>query len=237
MTRPLKPSFTRYLYERCHVEYSLQIALFEKQREETLFWAYELYHSGFQEEVWGWVRDLYMEYYVESNPRFETWLDRLYLQWKETCNACLLGTVVGTLALRDTGSIGDLGKGEMFILLYTEDRHATREVKGNPRNYLKHVSQYPIRSKAIDLVYHICNISPELIRDAYLGPNWLYYCTETPIWAFRIQEGGGKVIDERVVFETDDLLEEFYERWGFEPDEQCMEIHQCHGIDLSSRLP
>ena len=94
------------------------------------------------------------------------------------------------------------------------------------------VSQYPIRSEAKDLAKNICNILPQTVREAYLGPDWLYYCAETPVWASRIREGGGKVLDKRVEFENDDLLEEFYEKWGFEPDEQCSEMHQWHGIDL-----
>jgi len=68
------------------------------------------------------------------------------------------------------------------------------------------------------------------VREAYLGPNWLYYCANTPIWESRIREHGGKVIGERVVFETDDKLETFYERWGLEPDEQPLEMHHWHGI-------
>lgn len=228
-TVPTVPSFTRYLYERYHVEYSLQGAILAKQREEALYWAYELYHSGFQEDVWNWVREIYVEFYEESNPKLKAQFDRMYLQWKETGDACLLGTFVGTLAIRDTK---EGGKNKGFVVLYKEDRHQTQEVKRPPRNYLKYVSQYPIRSEAIDLANNICNISPEIVRDTYLGPNWLYYCAETPIWASRIREGRGKVLGGSVEFETDDLLEEFYERWGFEPDEQCVEMHQWHGVYL-----
>ena len=70
----------------------------------------------------------------------------------------------------------------------------------------------------------------ETVRNAYLGPNWLYYCIQTPVWEKRIREGGGKPVDGRVEFETDDLLEAFYDKWGFEPDEQSVEIHKIHGI-------
>jgi hypothetical protein len=209
---------------------------------------------------------LYVEFYEEYNPRFKTHLDNLYLQWKETNDPCLLGTVVGTLALRDR-EVVEGGNGERFIILYKEDRHRTQEVQGKPRNYLRQVSQYPIRSEAKDLAKHICNVLPEMVREAYLGMNWLYYCADTPIWKTRIQEGRGVVDDlgKRVVFgidsellceaksnsdarrfsgdiseaqqkeyrvenESDDDLEAFYERWGLEPDEQCTEMHEWHGI-------
>lgn len=223
--------FTRYLYERLHVKYSLQWALMEKKREEALFWAYELYHSGFSEMVWHWISELYKRYYEDYNPRFSPQLDRMYLQWKETGDDCLLGTVVGTLAIRDTK---DLGKGERFIVLYKEDRYKTKEVQGKARNYLRQVSQYPIRQQSKCMAESFDGLVSLKVREAYLGMDWLYYCSLTPIWAKRIRECRGTVDDlgKRVAFGSDDDLEAFYERWGFEPDEQCAEMHKWHGVDL-----
>ena len=218
------PVFTRYLYEFHQVKHSLQIALFEKQREEALFWAYELYHSGFEVDVWYWVREIYVTFYEEHNPKFKLRLDQFYKEWKETNDACLLGTIVGTLALRERQPPLSTRNGERFLIMYKEDRHKTAQVIDKPRYYLQQTSGFPIRKETVEF--------PEKIREAYLGENWLYYCAETPIWETRIHECGGKVVGEKVEFETDDLLELFYERWGFEPDEQPIEIHQYRGIYL-----
>ena len=248
-----EPIFTRYLYEYHQVKYSLLFAILAKSREEAIFWAYELYHSGFEEDVWYWVRDIYVDYYEETNPKFKNnCLDKLYLQWQESGNALLIGTVVGTLAMRDRFSENV----ERFFILYKEDRHQTLAVIGKPRHYLKQVSQYPIRSEIKDLTKDVLGVSLQEIREAYLGVNWLYYCASTPIWETRIREGKG-ISDSpsklpsyenhsiptlilrsgivhnhnhRIEFESDDLLEAFYERWGFEPDEQCAEIHLWHGV-------
>lgn len=231
MASSIQPVFTRYLYEFYQVEYSLQFALLARCREEALFWAYELYHSGFRSEVWDWVRNLYGEFYEECNPKFKRHLDKFYAEWKETNDPLLIGTVVGTLAIRDTK---DLGKSERFVVLYKDDRHQTQAVQGPPRNYLQQVSQYPIRQEAKDLAKYVLGVLPEKVREAYLGENWLYYCAGTPIWASRIQDGGGIVNDlgKRVAFKSDDDLEAFYERWGLEPDEQCAEMHRWHGVDF-----
>jgi len=227
----MTPVFTRYLYERHQVEFSLQCALLAKCREEALYWTYELYHSGFQEDAWEWIRNLYVEFYEEHNPRFKALLDQSYTEWTETRDPCLLGTVVGTLALREVEG----GKGEKFVILYKEDRHQTIPMIGKPRNYLRQVSQYPIRKEAIDLANYVLGISPEKVREAYLGMDWLYYCAATPIWESRIREGRGKVLGERVVFESDDDLEAFYEMWGLEPDEQCAEMHRWHGFQTRNQ--
>lgn len=207
MTTTIQPVFTRYLYERLHVKYSLQWALVEKKREEALFWAYELYHSGFSEMVWQWISELYERYYEDYNPRFSPQLDRMYLQWKETGDDCILGTVVGTLAIRDTKDLGK-GKRERFIVLYKEDRHQTQEVQGKARNYLKQVSQYPIRPQSKYMAESFDGLVSSKVREAYLGMDWLYYCAGSPVWASRIREGRGVVDDlgKRVAFRLDSEL-------------------------------
>jgi hypothetical protein len=223
------PTFTRYLYDVHQVKYSLNIAILEKQREESLFWAYELYHSGFQDEVWEFVREIYLNYYAVCNPKFKTRLNKFYAEWIETADSCLIGTVVGTLSAWNVDS-----NEKKFIILYKEDRHKTfslqnssltDEIAHHPRYYLKQVSRYAIRvNESDDSSYS------QKLREAYLGVNWLYFCSRTPIWEIRIKENRGYILNDRVEFHNDDDLEAFYEKWGFEPDEQSSEMHNIHGI-------
>ena len=51
---------------------------------------------------------------------------------------------------------------------------------------------------------------------------WEYYAARTPLWADRIKEGGGFLDHEKheLRFGNDDLLENFYDNFGFELDEQ-----------------
>ena len=213
--------FTRYLYELSFVENSLELSLLDKNREESLFWVYEMYHSGFKIRAWQFTIELYTTHYLKKYNKFKPRLDKLYAEWNETGNDCLLGTVIGTLA---SWNIAD---NRQFIILYREDRYATKPVISQPHHYLKQVSNYAVRfNENVDL-----NILQE-VRDAYLGQNWLYYCSKTPIWQERILSGNGIVDDEKkcVEFINDDALELFYDTWGFEPDEQPIEIHILHGI-------
>jgi hypothetical protein len=63
--------------------------------------------------------------------------------------------------------------------------------------------------------------------------NWLYYSAKTPIWKERIEQYKG-IIDEelkRIYFEDDELEEDFYNTYGYEPDEQPIEIqNRCLGV-------
>jgi hypothetical protein len=218
------PIFTRYLYDVSLVERSLELSLLAKNREEALYWAYELYHSGFQEYVWQLLFTLYNKHYSAIYPQLKMRLSKIHAEWCETHNVCLLGNVVGTLVVWDPNE-KDSSK-PRFNILYKEDRHATKPVITPVRHYLKHVSNYSVRP---------CNIDPTIlqnIREAYLGKDWLYYCSKTPVWAERIHSAYGIVNDEKkcVEFENDDALESFYDKWGIEPDEQPDHIHVMHGI-------
>ena len=54
--------FTRYLYIKDEVEIALLTNILEK-KEESVFWAYELYFSGFQKEVFQYLWDIYYNFF------------------------------------------------------------------------------------------------------------------------------------------------------------------------------
>ena len=50
-----EPIFTRYLYFKVEVANSLQWSILDKHLEESLYWAYEMYFSGFQTETFDFL--------------------------------------------------------------------------------------------------------------------------------------------------------------------------------------
>jgi hypothetical protein len=56
--------------------------------------------------------------------------------------------------------------------------------------------------------------------------NWEYHASFSPVWNKRIQEFKGYTdfIKQKVVFIDDDLMQEFYEFYGLEPDEQKLDV-------------
>ena len=58
--------------------------------------------------------------------------------------------------------------------------------------------------------------------------DWLYYASQSPIWLERIQTFKGKINDQtcKIVFENDDFEEDFYQHYGYEPDEQKKEVQE-----------
>jgi hypothetical protein len=65
--------FTRYLYEKGEVKLALLTALLNKS-DAAIFWAYELYYSGFVEELVELLWKIYYDFYATLNPKFEMYL-------------------------------------------------------------------------------------------------------------------------------------------------------------------
>lgn len=93
---------TRYLYNKEYVEYSLLLSLLRRDKEEAIFWTYELYHSGFRYEtmflLWKFYFTLYSAFYVNLESYFQektnTWLS-------DTSNDEIVGNIVLNLAVRE----------------------------------------------------------------------------------------------------------------------------------------
>lgn len=227
-------TFTRYLYEKSQVELCLEWSMCDGVREEALFWAYELYHSGFQEEVWDLVKSLYAWFYAETSPKFGAVIEKMFTEWKQTSDARLLGTIVGTLAAWKTELSQKATK--KFIILYREDRHQTAPIDWPKYRYLEKVSKYSIQDRMNGVLGEgESDIDAADLRDAYLGGDWLYYCRNTPIWAERMAKYGGICCDDTktAAFKSDDDLEAFYDAWGLEPDEQSREMHLKRGVIIA----
>lgn len=78
--------FTRYLYLKDEVEVVLLISLLNK-RENALFWAYELYYSGFEEELFTYLFQIYYDFYYVLNPGFQEYFIKKYKEWQKYKNS------------------------------------------------------------------------------------------------------------------------------------------------------
>lgn len=240
----MEPIFTRYLYEKREAMHALLIALLKKQMRAALFWTYELYFSGFELELWDWIACIYEEFFKTRNPRYERHLVAKYDEWSDTLNPDLIGSVVMTLSHRSSS-----------LVLYFERMGIEipePETPPIPEKYVFHfnflqdyatvcpanlaeVSRFAIPKQATRYLMDHTNLNSltdDAIREAYFGPDWLYYCRQTPLWRTRIQEHGGTIDtqNKRITFPCDDSLEQFYEKYGLEPDEQSLDTHETHGM-------
>ncbi len=191
--------FTRYLYNKEHVEFSLLDALRERNREEALFWAYELYHSGFKYEVSALVAE------QVSCPKLRAHFEKLPdLESDEL----IVGTIIENLLNKNTKIRIKLKMGDVA-------KYKTKPVvELKSRKIPNRECRYKLRTK------------PGHAPITY--DNWLYEASLSPIWQKRIAKYGGIVCHESktVNFDDENNEEKFYNWHDFEPDEQPLSVQE-----------
>ena len=124
-----------------------------------------------------------------------------------------------------------LKKGKiMYISVEPEDIihydtiHGNRELKAY--NILKHVYMCGINDTNQLSLFKLTRTNYDL-KDAYLN-NWEYHASFSPLWSQRIQWFGGypDYNTQKIVFTQDDSAQKFYRLYGYEPDEQKLEVQE-----------
>ena len=230
---------TRYLYIVNDVKSSFLLSLLEKRRDEALFWAYELYMSGLEEDIFSFVLSILGENYSHYK-RLTRFVNKKYHEWKTTTDPTILGTCVLNMVVKTPYVAGFVKKyctdeevkstivekrppvveNNIFIIMYDISPYLTID-RDRKWQILREAIKYPVRSETRTIFehdYHACRYDE--ILQIYLC-NWLQYASSTPIWTQRIVECGGSVGN---LFENEDHEETFYNKYGLEPDEQPAEI-------------
>ena len=74
------PHLTRYLYFRDECFYSLMFCLIHAQKsslDEVIFWAGEIYYSGFKDLLWEHIWKMYYDFYAIKYPKYEKKINKL----------------------------------------------------------------------------------------------------------------------------------------------------------------
>lgn len=65
--------FTQYLYIKEEVRIALLVSILNKS-DDAIFWAYELYYSGFKYELLNLIWKIYYDFFATLNPAYEAYL-------------------------------------------------------------------------------------------------------------------------------------------------------------------
>lgn len=215
--------FTRYLYLKEDAEYSLYESCTDKKEEESFFWAYELYYSGFPEDVFSILLQI-IEESIYFDKRTEKFIDKKIEEWRNDHSKHeIVATIIYNIILyKKKQVLENISKKRLFVIM----QHSKIEM-------FKTIEPEKINGyKARKIIPQVCKYSaiktadhPETIRQKWYY-HWLYYASFSPIWSKRIEEFGGKRTEKKIVFHNDDKEEDFYELYGYEPDEQKREIQE-----------
>jgi len=247
--------FTRYLYNKVEVKQSLFFALLDKQGYESMFWAYELYYSGFHVDLLEYILNIYKEVYYETNKNLSYFINNTLNEWSEYPERVwLLGSIVMTLSQRDYDINSfittyfkircypkpppDTTKPKMIIRVRDEDIVSFKTLNvPDAENVMKYVCRFRLR-KEVSALFDV-DIPDYKIMFDYFELNWLYYGYRSPIWRDRIDDYGGEVNHEKkeIEFDDEDAFEDFYQRWGYNPQEQPLEVRwNCIGTGREEQM-
>lgn len=67
--------FTRYLYLKDEVRTALLLSILNKS-DDAIFWAYELYYSGYKNELFAFIWKIYYDFFATLNPSFAAYLSK-----------------------------------------------------------------------------------------------------------------------------------------------------------------
>ena len=100
--------FTRYLYIKDEVKTALLIAILNKS-DDSIFWAYELYYSGFKNELIAFIWQIYYDFFATLNPTFAVYLSTKLSNKENLFEDRLISSIIQNLIIRSFNT-------DMFLL-------------------------------------------------------------------------------------------------------------------------
>lgn len=209
---PKEIILTRYLYSKSGVLNSLENSVLKNQYEESLFWAYEIYFSGFEEEIIEFLFGM-IERYYKNFPKLTNFLKKKGKEKKDET----IGTIIKNLCLRNHLSVEGTNR-QVYVVIKNDGIEYLRTNEISPCWKIVKTRCIYDGIKGVEF-----NGLLETFRD-----DWLFYASFSPIWEKRILENNGiiELENRSVVFKNDNDLENFYNKYGYEPDEQPLEIQK-----------
>jgi hypothetical protein len=205
---------TRYLYDKDKVVESLHHSVQIKNFQQSLFWGYELYFSGFSDEVLEILENIYQTRFSQNHPKLGVYLRKKQEQIKDKPE--WVATILKNLTMKNP----DIPETPSVKFVNVKPHHIepfmTKEPEGPGWQFLRKVCVYGVKGQSTNV---------ENFRK-----KWLIFAIESPIWKKRVEEYGGTIESGVVVFLDEDKEEAFYNRFDYEPDEQPDEIQKkCVG--------
>ena len=127
--------FTRYLYIKDEVKTALLISILNKS-DDAIFWAYELYYSGYKNELYAFIWQIYYDFFATLNPSFFIYLSKKLGQ-EDLFEDRLISSIIQNLLIRSFNTdifilrtISELFESELDEEAEIEDLLETKDYRG-----------------------------------------------------------------------------------------------------------
>ena len=221
---------------------TLLISILEKDYDQCLFWASELYFSGYEKETIEYIYSIYSELFYSNNPRLKRIMETALKRYDKGIHiaASMLLNLTSKMRIftlndfiaknKEPEEISNAKEKETKIMIFSDILEANKYnnfvQQTKYRFILKEACKYQVKREWVDVfecAYRDMN-SNEVYKT--ITSNWLYYASYSPIWKERIEQHHG-IIDEKnekIYFENDDWFEKFHELYEYELDEQDKDV-------------
>ena len=220
---------TRYLYDKRDVVHSWRCAIREGKRDEALFWTVELYESGFETDM---VEYILGAYDPKQYPRFSKYVSARMAEYATSPDPlCVVASMVVNLLHRRLTKT-DNGKNPTGV------RESPIYIQIRRHDIVAYCAESHADILLRKRLQYVCAYSVETVgrrnNDVQCLGDWLYYAAhQTPLWQSRVAAYASFRLNHQTqttTFENDDELEEFYEKYGLEPDEQPLWASRIRGF-------
>jgi hypothetical protein len=219
---------TRYLYNKAQVIESLQEAIDKKEYDSALYWAYEIYYSGFEDEIVQYLMILFENRY-KDHVKLRSYIRKKYNENTLAKDPTFVATILKNMQMKNYEKPETI-KPRCIVVKVDKIEHF-KTVESTQYNWK--LLQIVCKKQVIP-IKNIKKTEETKLLDIFRS-KWLFYASRSPIWKARILEYDGKIDGRKktVEFENDDDLEGFHDKYDYEPDEQPLKIQKsCMGIPL-----
>ena len=96
--------FTQYLYIKEEVRIALLVSILNKS-DDSIFWAYELYYSGFKFELLNLIWKIYYDFFATLNPAYEQYLLKKHKELiMDSSKVYIVSSIINDLLFRPFNS-------------------------------------------------------------------------------------------------------------------------------------
>ncbi len=233
---------TRFLYNFYDVKYNLFLSILRHNEKETLFWITEIFYSGFEEDLRHILintfetcfskDDILKDYVSVFKKKIKSKVENTKLFAYATLGATMsqrkynLETFLKDYYNLDVAQKEDnYSYSDKLIEIKKDKLKCFNEIKADKTwKILKEGCKFPIKKEYAKIFNSTIMDYDE--AKSKIQNNWIYFCKNTPLWIERINACSGELDKERelVLFEDDEKFDEFYNSFGYEPDEQSNEL-------------
>jgi hypothetical protein len=219
---------TRYLYNKTQILESLREAIDKKDYESALYWAYEIYYSGFEDEIIEYLMLLFEKRY-NHHLKLRSYIRKKYDTNKVTKNPAFVATILKNMQMKNYEKPETVKTRCILVKADQINKYKTNEPSKHNWKHLQIICTKPVA-----IIKKITKSEETKLLEIFRS-KWLFYASRSPIWKMRILEYNGKIDGRKktVEFENDDDLERFHNKYDYEPDEQPLKIQKgCMGIPM-----